>query len=664
MSVNKSNKSKDTNNNIYNNDLNLAMTRSNKNSDLKRDQENNTKSQRNNKYAKASERNKYSGSVLYEQQRNNYLIPIIFILAVLPLIVRIKTIHPMMTQYSWLLDNANSYDFFLFYKQWFLVGTTTIMAVIIVHSILLKKKLIDFHPVFIPLSIYGLLALASAIFSKYISISIKGYTDQYESIFVLIGYCIIVYYTYIYVKSENDIKIIVNFLLVSVLILSALGLSQYLEHDFFASEFGGKLITSFKNPADLQFVFGQNRVYLTLFNPNYVGSYVSLILPIFLVLFLFSKNLIHSVLYIIAIIGLAICIIGSQSLTGIVGIVISIIALVIFLRRYLIKRYYISIPVMLVIFFSLFVINNKTDNYMWDKFQSSIKIEKVDVNLKEIKTEADKVTFNYKNNIFNMELVTEGYTSIKITDSNNIDIFQSYDEASNSFFINDERFAGISFGFVDIDEYIGFYVKIDGKDWYFTNQIGDGTYYHFNRFSKLDKIVNPPSAILTEYGKLASGRGYLWSRSIPLLSKYPIIGSGPNTFVMTFPQQDYVGIYNYGYELLTITKPHNFYLQTAIQTGVLSLIALMVFYGMYFISSIILYVKGCFGSYYSQVGVAIFLGTLSYMITGIANDSCITTAPVFWVLIGVGLAVNKKAKEHISEQDSASRAIQNNAENL
>jgi hypothetical protein len=52
------------------------------------------------------------------------------------------------------------------------------------------------------------------------------------------------------------------------------------------------------------------------------------------------------------------------------------------------------------------------------------------------------------------------------------------------------------------------------------------------------------------------------------------------------------------------------------------------------------------------------------MITGIANDSCITTAPVFWVLIGVGLAVNKKAKEHISEQDSASRAIQNNAENL
>ena len=41
-----------------------------------------------------------------------------------------------------------------------------------------------------------------------------------------------------------------------------------------------------------------------------------------------------------------------------------------------------------------------------------------------------------------------------------------------------------------------------------------------------------------------------------------------------------------------------------------------------------------------QTGVSIFIGTIAYLITGISNDSTITVAPIYWVLIGIGIALN------------------------
>ena len=186
----------------------------------------------------------------------------------------------------------------------------------------------------------------------------------------------------------------------------------------------------------------------------------------------------------------------------------------------------------------------------------------------------------------------------------------------------------------------------------FSNQVGDGTYHILNRFLKWDKLYQQPENILNGYEEIASGRGYLWSRTLPLLKKYMFLGSGPDTYTMAFPQNDYLGFYNHGYEALFITKPHSLYLQIAVQTGVLSLIAFLLFYGYYFITSLRLYLKGRFSSYYAQVGVAIMIGTFAYMIAGLTNDSSITTAPVFWCLMGLGLVVNEKAKPLIMEEDA------------
>ena len=88
-----------------------------------------------------------------------------------------------------------------------------------------------------------------------------------------------------------------------------------------------------------------------------------------------------------------------------------------------------------------------------------------------------------------------------------------------------------------------------------------------------------------------------------------------------------------------MTKPHNMYLQIGVQTGVLSLIAILVFYFWFFFYGL----GTCFRlkkyDFMAFVGAGVLAGSAGYMVVQIINDSSITVAPVYWTMIGVGLAV-------------------------
>jgi hypothetical protein len=70
-----------------------------------------------------------------------------------------------------------------------------------------------------------------------------------------------------------------------------------------------------------------------------------------------------------------------------------------------------------------------------------------------------------------------------------------------------------------------------------------------------------------------------------------------------------------------------------------------------------LYIKGLYKDIYSQIGVAIFLSTFSYMVVSIANDSILAVAPIYWAMMGLGIATNIKAKKNIDEEIANERAI-------
>ena len=88
-----------------------------------------------------------------------------------------------------------------------------------------------------------------------------------------------------------------------------------------------------------------------------------------------------------------------------------------------------------------------------------------------------------------------------------------------------------------------------------------------------------------------------------------------------------------------------FYQGFSIQSGVLSLICFVVFYVWYLISSIRIYYKIAFDNTTVVLGFSIMLGTLGYMVMGLTNDSTVTVAPLYWLMIGIGVGINTKLKK-------------------
>ena len=145
--------------------------------------------------------------------------------------------------------------------------------------------------------------------------------------------------------------------------------------------------------------------------------------------------------------------------------------------------------------------------------------------------------------------------------------------------------------------------------------------------------------------ELASKRGYIWSRTIPLIKERPILGYGPDSFAIYFPQEDAVGKFKYFNTAKKIVdKPHNFYLQQAVNTGLISLAAIILLFGLYFIRSLFLYYKTKNFSYYNILGIAFFSAFNAYAAAAFFNDSVISVAPVFWVILGLGIAAELKIK--------------------
>ena len=159
--------------------------------------------------------------------------------------------------------------------------------------------------------------------------------------------------------------------------------------------------------------------------------------------------------------------------------------------------------------------------------------------------------------------------------------------------------------------------------------------------------------IFNDYEKILSKRGYIWSVSIPLLKKHIVLGSGADTFVATFPQQDYLRLWRNGYAAQLMSKPHSLYLQVGVQDGVIALLGMLSFFVLYLLQSVRLYINSRFESFYEQAGVAVMLAVLGFAVMGISNDSSTTVSPIFWAIAGLGVFLNSQSAKIRKERKTA-----------
>lgn len=579
--------------------------------------------------------------------------PILLIVAILPIIMRYHEYQNGLTTFDWFSSATTSSDYFLFYKQWFFVGLCGILFIIAATRCILRKQKLKFAKMFIPLFIYALCALFSTLLSDYKNYSLSGGFEQFENVFCLLGYVLVAYYIFISLENEFELHLILRALSIGALLVGIIGISQFFGHNLINTDLGKTLIFG-TSDVEMSFAFEEGHVFSTLYNPNYVGVYSSMILPIFCILAILSKDMKDRLLYLAVIITNGISLYGSRSKTSILSISFALFILFLLFAKRLkgLFRFVIITGVLgIAAFFTLNAINQ---NQYTNKIFSLFNNNSLQSGVTEIDTNDDAVVIKYNNEILRVSMViSDNMIEFVVLDDDYNTIETTLDGATYQYHLSDDRFSNIYISPIIFDDALSFTVNIDGLDWYFTNQVEDNTYYYINAYGKYIKPINAQKALPSKFDTLATSRGYIWSCSIPLLKDTLLFGTGADTFIFYYPHNDVVGLTNAGFNNQLLTKPHCLYLQIGIQTGVVSLLALLLFYMMYFISCFKLYFTGSLKDPYVQAGIALFIGTTSYMFSGLTNDSMITVAPTFWVIIGLGVTVNRMVREQKSERKSS-----------
>ena len=266
--------------------------------------------------------------------------------------------------------------------------------------------------------------------------------------------------------------------------------------------------------------------------------------------------------------------------------------------------------------------------------------------------EAERITLDER--IFFEEILLDGFRIEFITQSENLSV--EFDQGTNNLSFRDTENQNLTVSFdsniitINDDRYSAYRFILDGANSRLIGEVNNRQLELFmstggflvNGVGGINNIVENPARfrLLDGFEEFGSQRGYIWSRSIPMLRDTLFIGHGPDMYVTEFPQRDFAGRLN-GFVLTGINdKPHNMFLQIGINTGFISLLALMSVYGIYLIDSLRLFIMRRNESYLEIFGVFAFAAVSGYLVAGIFNDQIISVAPLFYTLTGVGIAIN------------------------
>ena len=590
-----------------------------------------------------------------DSKKFGYYIPIIFIIVIVPMIVYCKIIElPKEVADFWKGGTINA-DFYSYYKSIALV-LGTITALMAYGGLFLNGKL----PLqkekryYIPIIIYLLLVIISTINAHNKQVAVEGFPDMYQGIFVLLSYVILMFIMLNYTRNETDIRIIVySFVLLTVL-EGLLGLSQYFGFDFLQSDLGKSLITPKKiDTSMLKFTFGKYTISGTMYNTNFVGSFGALVLPITSILFLYEDDKRKSILFgIVALLAFSTWL-GCNSRAGYLGITSAFIIGIIVLRK-IIKLHYKKILILFTAFILITILFNTVSGgrviNQFSRLNPATEAEKIQNINSQQQVRFEEISI--KDNTFIVRTTRETLIGIientklefKDEEGNLLEVIT--DSEGNINFV-DEKYSEYSF---KMNEEQASYIKAElyGRDWKLYVAGDDNLKVISNNKKLTDPIEAPRIKLFDGRETFASNRGYIWSRTIPMLKDTLIVGYGPDNYPMVFPQEDYVGRFNVGNKGMLdilIDKPHNMYLQTAINTGVISLFALLAIWGIYLFDSFKIYVNGNIESFSDYMGAATFLSITAYLVAGLFNDNIISVAPLFWILLGMGIGINSMIKE-------------------
>ena len=595
-----------------------------------------------------------------------FFFPISVILTIVPLIVRMRItdLQDLDDATVNLYGKSATTDLFTQNKEIALIALSSILVIlfIIFFKKFFEKKDNIINIMIISALIFLGFTFLSAVLSKYKHVAMWGVYDRSEGFITTLCYIALFIYSIYTFKKTEDFKFILIPILIVTFINGFLGLFQYFGADLIKTSLGGLIAIPSKyniDPSKLSLQFESGKLYGTLYHYNYVGSFTSLVIPILFGAIIIEDDVFLKLMSMGGSLVSLWLLFGSTSRAGLLGFIAILIVSCIVFGKILFKnkkvlisgfvsilvvclgltvvtggKIFERIPALVSDGLSLFK-NNSDFNYL-DTMPIQ-NIEHIDGNVK-ITVPNNTLNISYENNNF------------VFRNSNNdiINYTSSVDEKTKAvnYVTTDPDFAAISFRSGNMNtttRHDALLLILEGHSGSFMfNLKNDNSIHLFSTTNNQDMDLEFPEVIgFKGKEKLASARGYIWGRSIPLLNNTLCIGSGPDTFAFDFPQNDLIGkLYAYDTTNMIISKAHNLLLQIGINNGIIALLAFLCLIIAYIVDSIKLYALKEKYTETQLLGGILFLSILGYLVTGMFNDSVICVAPVFWVVLGAGGAVN------------------------
>lgn len=610
--------------------------------------------------------------------------PAVVALAIIPTIMRITLVFSDLTEtYRYFRgtpidDGALFIDIYSQGKAFAVVVIAIIMmALAVLCCIYLFKRAEKRSLVFVGLSVvYVALTFVSALCSEYREIALWGEFDRAEGFFTTACYFVIFLFTMYAFKTAKNFRYVVFALFFCVGVNTVIGFFQFTGNNLESMDWFFNLIVDSKYADIISIDTSRTSrsLFGALYNYNYVGSFTGLVIPLFSTMAIFDKKILHKVFYIIFDMMALFMLMGSTVRSGVVAVAAAIVVGIFLFFRLILKRWKIAAGALGAAVLLLVGGNLITEGAFFRRVSTLLgdmvqvvapAVEKTDLfdslPVREIIHNKDgSVTLVTQADAMNVSF-NAAENRYVFTDNGGDEISMAFNNAGEMT-STDERFSGFTMNFNNISDDLS-----EGSAMFLWFNDNPGSILSFYLFggknihlvdNKINDRIEPINAEHIGFeGKelVGSSRGYIWSRTIPLLKKCVLIGYGADTFAYVFPQNDFLAKhYSYaeGFHI-TVDKPHNLYLQIFISNG---LVALIVFLGI-----CLFYLVDCFRLYALKkeyrteqiYGAAVMLAIVGYLTAGMFNDSVVSVAPMFWILLGVGCAlntINRRLDKNIPEQ--------------
>ena len=583
-----------------------------------------------------------------KKESKSYIIsalPVIFLVSVFLFAIHAVIVKTGLDGMFWYGESGYTVDVYAYFRMQIFIVLSIISIVYLIISVLSGSAKVYKNKVYIPMLIYVVMVFITYMASDYKHIAAVGFYERYESTFVLIGYMAITFYAMNMINDERAFKLIFYIFSACCAVLGIWGILQTFEIDIYSLPSWLYMNSEISQMTNLKLSGAADSVRWFFTNQNYSSFFMVFPICISGMLIIWSQKIQWKIAFTVLLALMFYSLFNAKSLGGMVGVAVSaVVGLIVFNKKLIewktsvvliiiagIVSAAVSLPSIMGEIGSVTPVASLFSKtaYADDAQQEGLKYVDIDY----VVTDGNNIIFNFAGTEVTIKTESGRVLGVYGADGSEIGLNTDYMQ--------------ISEGELEDTGYKTVNVKTANATWSFADL--DGELYFVTPTGKGAKLDKVESFGFENSQDFATYRGYIWSRTLPLIKDTILIGHGADTFALYFPQADYAGKYNIGYFSdatdIVIDKPHNMYLGMAVNTGVISLIAALCVFAFYLINSFKIYSKNEYSGFISLMGAGVFVAVCGFLVAGLVNDSTVQVMPTFYALLGTGFAANRVLKE-------------------